>query len=98
MSRPLLLRDEAANDLIQARDELNARAAGLGARFLLRVRQTLALIEAMPEAFGTVHGEVRAVRVKKFRHVVYYLVFPDRVEVFAVLHGGREPSAWQDRV
>jgi len=92
MNRPVLLRDEAADDLIQTRDELNARVAGLGSRFLLRVRQTFQLIETMPEAFGVVHGEARAVRVKKFQHVVYYLVFPDRVEVFAVLHGGRDPS------
>lgn len=98
MSRPLFLRDEAADDLIQTRNQLNARAAGLGARFLQRVRETARLIQAMPEAFGVVHGDIRAVKVKRFQHVVYFVAFADRVEVVAVVHGSRDPSAWQDRV
>jgi plasmid stabilization system protein ParE len=42
--------------------------------------------------------DVRAARLRKFRHVVYYVAFADRVEVLAVLHGSRDPSAWQSRV
>jgi plasmid stabilization system protein ParE len=36
--------------------------------------------------------------VKQFRYVVYYVVFGDRVEVIAVLHGARDPSVWQSRL
>jgi toxin ParE1/3/4 len=42
--------------------------------------------------------DVRAARLRKFRHVVYYVAFPDRVEVLAVLHGSRNASEWQARI
>lgn len=54
-------------------------------------------IEARPEMYGVAWQDVRAVRLRPFRHVLYYVVFTDRVEVLAVLHGAREPSAWQRR-
>jgi len=41
---------------------------------------------------------VRAARLRKFRYVVYYVVFADRVEVLGVLHGSRDGSVWQSRV
>lgn len=52
----------------------------------------------MPELHAVVWHDVRAVRLKKFRHVVYYVVFTDRVEVLAVLHGARDVYSWQTRV
>jgi toxin ParE1/3/4 len=52
----------------------------------------------MPEMYGLVWQDVRAARLRKFRHLVYYVVFADRVEVLAVLHGARDASAWQSRV
>jgi plasmid stabilization system protein ParE len=63
-----------------------------------RRSEVLERIEAMPELYGLVWQDVRAARLKKFRQVVYYAVFPDRVEVLAVLHGSRDASAWQSRV
>jgi hypothetical protein len=52
----------------------------------------------MPELYGIVWHDVRAARLKRFRHVVYYVVFPDRLEVLAVMHGARDASAWQSRI
>ena len=54
-------------------------------------------IESMPEIYGVVWRDLRAVRVRKFRYVVYYVVFTDRVEVLAVIHGARHESAWKSR-
>ena len=54
-------------------------------------------IEFMPEMYGVVWQDVRAARLKKFRYLVYYVVFADRAEVLAVLHGSRDASAWQSR-
>ena len=51
----------------------------------------------MPGTYGLVWQDVRAARLRKFRHVVYYVTFADRVEVLAVLHGSRDASAWQTR-
>jgi plasmid stabilization system protein ParE len=62
------------------------------------LREVLERIEAMPEIYGMVWQDVWAARLKKFRHIVYYVVFADRVEVLAVMHAARDPSAWQSRL
>ncbi len=97
MSLPVILRAEAQADIQTAHDDLERTRTGLGRPFAARVRETLERIEAMPELYGLVWQDVRAVRLKRFRYVVYYVVFPDRVEVLAVMHGSRDPSAWQSR-
>lgn len=98
MSRPVILRPAADADIQVTHDELEQARAGLGDRFVAAVREVLERVEAMPELFGLVWQDVRAVRLRKFRQVVYYVVFDDRAEVLAVLHGSRDASAWQSRV
>jgi plasmid stabilization system protein ParE len=98
MSLPVILRPAAVADIRDTRDALDGVQAGLGGQFVARVREVLERIEAMPEMYGTVWQDVRAARLKKFRYVVYYVVFADRVEVLAVLHGSRDASVWQSRV
>lgn len=98
MSLPLILRPEADADIEVTRDELEEVQVGLGDQFVARVREVLERIEAMPRLFQVVWQDVRAVRLKTFRHVVYYVVFDDRVEVLAVLHGARDTSVWQSRL
>jgi plasmid stabilization system protein ParE len=98
MSLPVILRPAADADIEATRDELERSQVGLGDRFVDRVREVLERIESMPQMYGLVWQDVRAARLKKFRHVVYYVVFDDRVEVLAVMHGGRDASAWQARI
>ena len=98
MSLPVILRPSAEADVRTTYRYLESVQAGLGGRFVARVRELLERVEAMPEMYGVVWQDVRAARLRKFRHVVYYVVFPDRVEVLAVLHGSRDASAWQSRL
>jgi len=98
MSLPVILRPAAEDDIQTTHDELEQAQAGLGDRFVARVREVLERIEAMPELYARVWQDVRAVRLRKFRYIVYYVVFADRVEVLAVLHGARDASAWQSRI
>jgi plasmid stabilization system protein ParE len=97
MSLPVVLRPEASRDVEEARDYFEARRAGLGQAFLDRLNEALAQIGAMPEMYGVVWQNVRVSRLRKFTYVVYYRVHDDRVEVLAVLHGGRDASVWQAR-
>lgn len=98
MSLPVILRPAADADIQATHDELEQMRVGLGDRFVARVREVLERIEAMPEMYGLVWQDVRAARLRKFRHGVYYVAFADRVEVLAVLHGSGDPAAWQSRV
>jgi plasmid stabilization system protein ParE len=98
MSLPLLLRPSADADIQTTHDELERCRAGLGLRFVDRVLEVLERIESMPQMYGLVSQDVRAARLRKFRHLVYYVVRADRIDVLAVMHGARDASAWQSRV
>jgi plasmid stabilization system protein ParE len=98
MNRPVIIRPLAESDIQKIYDEMEQIQQGLGNRFIARVREVLERIESTPEMYGVAWKDVRAVRLKKFRHVVYYVVFAERVEVLAVMHGSRDPATWQSRV
>jgi len=98
MSRPLILRAEAEDDVRTISHELEAVQSGLGRRFTSALREILDRIEFMPEIYAPLWHDVRAARLKRFQHVTYYIVLAEQVEVLAVLHGARHPSAWQSRV
>ena len=70
----VILRREAEADAREARDHLDAVRSGLGKQFLERLREVLERIEETPELYGVVWQDVRAVRLKRFRYVVYYVV------------------------
>jgi hypothetical protein len=72
MSLPLIVRLDAEADIRDACAYLEARRPGLGAKFDTRLAEVFGRIEFMPELFGTAWRDVRAVRFKKFRYVVYY--------------------------
>jgi plasmid stabilization system protein ParE len=97
MSLPVILRPEAQVDVQTTQDDLDRSRAGLGQQFAARLREVFERIEAMPELYGIVWQDVRAARLKQFRYLVYYVVFADRVEVLAILHGSRDSSVWQSR-
>jgi len=97
VSLPLILRSEAEADVAAACDQLDVVRAGLGRMFVVRLRDVLERLEAIPELHGFAWQDVRAVRLKQFQHVVYYVVFADRIEVLAILHGARDASSWQSR-
>jgi toxin ParE1/3/4 len=98
VSLPVILRLAAEADVRNTRADLDAIRPGLGNQFASRLRQVLERIDFMPRLYGVVWRDVRAARLRKFRHIVYYVVFADRVEVLAVLHGARNPSTWQSRI
>jgi plasmid stabilization system protein ParE len=95
---PVILRPQAEADIRAAHDVMEQAQAGLGARFATRVREVLERIESMPNMYGAIWQDVRAARLKRFRYVVYYVAFADRVEVLAVMHGSRDTPAWQSRL
>ena len=98
MSLPVILRPAADADIEENHDYLEGVRVGLGDRFVTRVREALAQIESMPEMYGIIWQDVRVARLRQFRHIIYYVVFQDRVEVLAVIHGSRDSSVWQSRV
>lgn len=97
MRLPVVLRPEASQDAIEARDYFESQKAGRGQSFMDRLNDALARIGSMPEMYGVACQNVRAARLRRFTYVVYYRVHADRIEVLAVMHGSRDTTAWQDR-
>ncbi len=98
MSLPIVLRHEASRDTEEIRNFLNHRKTGLGQDFINRLNEKLRQIGEMPESYSVVWSNVRATRLKRYRYVVYYRIFSDRVEVLAVVHSSRNSSSWKSRL
>ncbi len=98
MSLPVVLRPEAQDDLLAARDWYERQRAGLGDIFVSAFDNFIARVEAMPEIYAVVLKGVRRGKLRRFPYVVYYRVMPGHIEVLAVLHGGRNQRIWQRRV
>ena len=97
MSLPVVLRPEATKDAAEAIGYFDALRPGLGQAFLIQVQDVLLRISEMPEIHGIVWRNVRAARLRRFTHVVYYRVHEDRLEVLAVVQGNRDAAVWQSR-
>lgn len=97
MSVPVVIRPDADSDLESALLWYSRQRAGLGAVFANRVAATIDRVSETPALYGEVAPGVRGAPVRRHPHVVYYRVFPDRVEVIAVLHGTRDPDGWRSR-
>ena len=74
----------------RATDRKHARPVTISLNCALgvkRIRQVMERIESIPELYAIVWRDVRAARLRQFRHVLYYVVHDDRIEVIAILHG-----------
>ena len=98
MSLPVTFRPEATRDLREARAWYKSRRAGLGMIFAVRAASALDAIGRFPNLYGVVRKNVRAAPIRRHLYIIYYRVLRDRVEVIAVFHGRRDPSALKDRL
>ena len=84
-------------DLDDAFADYEAKATGLGDRFLKRFKKAMVLSETNPFLFGEVKTRIRAATVDRFPFVIYYRVESERVVVVAVRHGRDDPEIWKSR-
>jgi hypothetical protein len=79
MTLPVNVRPLANGDGRQTHAELETQTPGLGNKFLDRLQESLNRIEAMPAMYAEVWQTVRAARLRRFRHIIYYVILSDRV-------------------
>jgi plasmid stabilization system protein ParE len=97
MSLPLIITEEAEEDLADAKAWYDRQRQGLGERFVLCVEAALDQIRRAPGAATEVYPGVRRVVVRQFPYGVFYRVDPDQIAVIAVYHSRRDPRGWQAR-
>lgn len=94
----LRLRPEVALDLETAAKWYDERDIGLGADFLTECKATLDRIVEHPASIAASMEGIRSCRIRRFPYVIHYRLEGKVVVVFAIMFGGRDPSAWFDRV
>jgi toxin ParE1/3/4 len=99
MSRRLIVRPEAETDLTDAAVWYDSREPGLGLELLAEVHSGIARALKNPESFTCVRRTptVRRVLTRRFPYRVFFIVRPDEIVVFAVLHAARHDQVWKQR-
>lgn len=98
MTYEVVIRPEAIQDLIEARNWYESRRDNLGGEFLDAAEVALSRIEANPEMYAPGYREIRRAKLPRFPHIVYYRLVNSTIEVLAVLHGARHAGAWASRL
>jgi plasmid stabilization system protein ParE len=99
MNRRLIIRPEAEADLTDAAVWYDSRVSGLGLELISEVHSAIGRALNNPESFTRVRPSptVRRVLTRRFPYRVFFIVRPDALVVFAVLHAARHDRIWQHR-
>lgn len=103
MSLPLIVLDEAEDELNAAADRYEEQVAGLGADFRAEIDRALKLVASLPRAGKAVAGatrgtDVRQIFVRRFPFSVVYSLESSVIWVVAFAHHRRRPAYWKRRV
>ena len=94
MTRTVILRLPAEQDIKTAYAWYESQQAGLGEEFLVSLRQKLESLQTHPESAAIIHKNIRRAVVPRFPYLVFYVVEQTRIIVLAVLHTSRNPAKW----
>ena len=100
MTRRLLIRSQAETDTGEAALWYEAQTPGLGNAFLGEVHAAIERVLENPLAYRRLRRrpEVRRVLTQRFPYRVFYLLEPDAIVVFRVLHSARHDREWKHRL
>ncbi len=98
--RRLIVRPEAEADITEAAVWYESRESGLGLELLLDVQSSIHRALSDPEAFLRIrkNPEIRRILTRRFPYRVFFILRPDALIVFAVLHAARHDRIWRQRV
>jgi toxin ParE1/3/4 len=101
--KPLVLDDAARDEYREAANDYSAANGAVGRRFVDRVEETLARIQAEPHVWPFAphipeNLGIRKRRVDGFPHSVVYMELRTEVRILAVAHGKRKPGYWLRRI
>jgi toxin ParE1/3/4 len=99
MSRRLIIRPEAEADLTDAVAWYDSREPGLGLELLSEVHSGMARALESPESFSRIRRSpiIRRVLTRRFPYRIFFIVRPDAIVVFAILHAARHDRVWKHR-
>jgi len=95
--RPVRFHPEARQELRFAAQFYEREAQNLGRELVAEVRAVVARIAEWPESGSPDEYDVRRVVTARFPFLIVYQVFPEVIEIIAVMHQRQKPGYWQDR-
>jgi toxin ParE1/3/4 len=95
VTRQVVFRPEAEDEVLATRAWYEARRSGLGKEFAQAVNEMVNRLVETPTAYQRAHGETRRA-VSRFPYAVYYRLSGEDIVVLAV-HGRQHESGWQSR-
>lgn len=96
MSREVVFRPQAEDDVLAVHKWYESRRAGLGREFGQAVDALLSRIVENPFQFRLVHAHTRRAVLSRFPYAIYFRATDDDVVVLAV-QGRQHQSQWQGR-
>jgi plasmid stabilization system protein ParE len=97
VTRKIVFRPQADQELQSARQWYEEQRPGLGCHFAYTIDETIERVSSNPLAFPVVHGETRRAVVRRFPYAIYFRLHGDEIVITAVMHGHRHPRRWQSR-
>lgn len=98
MSRKIVIRSAAQEDIALAATWYERQQIGLGNLLLDELDVLLTRLKANPLQFAVVESEVRRGLLRRFPYGVYFIIDTSHIEVIAVLHLHRKPFTWKSRL
>ncbi|MGY8814263.1 MAG: type II toxin-antitoxin system RelE/ParE family toxin [Gammaproteobacteria bacterium] len=97
MTRRVIIRSEAVDDLNAAFDWYENENPGLGREFAVEISYRIDKIGESPLLYADIGNGIRRILASKFPFAVYYLTTEQNTVVLAVLHCARDPKTWKKR-
>lgn len=96
MTHRLIIRADAEADILEAALWYQGRRSGLGEEFIAEVHAALERAVANPRQHRRLRRrpEVRRVLIRRFPYRIFFVLRPDAVVVFRVLHAARHDREW----
>src|SRR5262245_24175496 len=96
MTHRLIIRPQAEADITQAALWYEGRQTGLGEQFLAEIHNALERAAAVPRQYRRLRRrpEVRRILPRRFPYRIFFILMPDAVVVFRVLHAARHDREW----
>ncbi len=89
---------EAVKETEAAVDWYAKRSIRVARRFLFELELALRTVDASPDRWPVLDGNVRRILFRRFPYLLIYRAVGERIEILAVAHGYRRPGYWKTRV
>jgi plasmid stabilization system protein ParE len=100
MIHQLIIQALAEADMTQAALWYDSRRPGLGDEFLADIQASLERAAANPRHFPCLRRkpDVRRVLAGRFPYRIFFVLRPEAIVVFRVLHGARHDREWKGNI